>query len=137
MPQHYKSLDEIIALVESFELCEIEPNQFNHHAHITVAVWYLTQSSFDEATKKMKDGLYCFLSHYNLHGYNETVTIFWLKVVQDFLTQSKGKHSIVKLINVAVEKFNNSKIIFQHYSKEILQTEKAKTTYVEPDLKPI
>ena len=85
----------------------------------------------------MKEGLYRFLSHYDLHGYNETITMFWLKVLQQHLSQLKGEHSIVKLVNDAVEKYNSSKLIFQHYSQEILQTEEAKTTWIESDLKPL
>lgn len=136
MPQHYKSPDEIIAVVKGFETCETKPEQFSHRAHITVCVWYLSQSGFDVAEKKMKEGLHRFLSHYDLHGYNETITMFWLKVLQQHLSQSKDNDSIVNLVNGIAEACGDSKIISQHYSKEILQTEEAKTTWIEPDLKP-
>jgi hypothetical protein len=136
MSQHYQSLDEIVAVVRGFETCETKPEQFSHRAHITVCVWYLSQSNFDEAERKMKEGLYRFLLHYGLHGYNETITMFWLKVLQQHLSQSKEKDSIVNLVNEIAEACGDSKIIFHHYSKEILQTDEAKTTWVEPDLLP-
>lgn len=134
--EQYKSLDEIISLVNKFETCEIEPDEFTHRAHITVATWYLTQSGFDEGEMKMKEGLHSFLSHYNLHGYNETITLFWLKAVQDFLTQSEIENSLLSLVNNAVAAFSNSKLIFEYYSEELAKSEEAKASWVEPDLKP-
>lgn len=134
--EQYRSLDEIISLVNRFETCETEPNNFSHRAHITVATWYLTQSGFDEAEKKMKEGLYRFLSHYDLHGYNETITLFWLRAIQNYLTQAKAENSIINLVNEIVEVFSNSKLIFEYYSEELAKSEEAKTSWIEPDLKP-
>lgn len=135
--ENYKSPDEIIAIVKSFEMCEIKPEQFSHGLHITVAAWYLTQSSYEEAEKRMRDGLHRFLSHYNLDGYNETITLFWLKAVQDFLLQYKEKDSIVAIVNDAVGHFSDSKLIFKYYSREHLMSDEAKKKHLEPDLLPL
>lgn len=134
----YHSLEEIIALVRSFESCEIKPEEFNHCAHLTVALWYLSQSSnFEVAANKMRAGLYRFLDHYKLHGYNETITLFWLKVLERFLVQPNDESTLVQLVNKALEAHNDSKIIFQYYSRERLMSEEAKTNWIEPDLKDI
>lgn len=135
--EHYQSLDEITAIVNSFETCEIAPAQFSHGLHIAVATWYLTQSSYEEAEKQMRDGLHRFLAHYNLNGYNETITLFWMKAVQNFLLQSREKDSIVATLNEAVEHFSDSKLIFQFYSREHLMSDEAKKSWVEPDLLPL
>lgn len=133
--EEYKSLDEILSLVMRFETCEIEPKDFSHGAHITVAVWYLTQSDFDEAEKKMKEGLFRFLSHYKLEGYNETITIFWLKFLKSLLKRFEDDISLVQVINETVKSCADSRIIFRYYSKEFVDTDEAKTSWVEPDLK--
>jgi hypothetical protein len=134
----YQSLEEIIALVQSLESCEIEPAAFNHRAHLTVALWYLSQSScFEEAANKMRVGLLRFLSHNKLHGYNETITLFWLKVLKCFLDRRKDGNGFVELTNESVEFYSDSKIIFRHYSRERLMSDEAKANWIEPDLKPM
>jgi len=133
----YQSFEEICSLVKSFESCEIKPDDFSHRVHLTAAVFYLSQSGFEEAAKNVKEGLHRFLSHYNLNGYNETITLFWLKVVEDFLRQNEKDISMLDLVNKTVEARGDSKLIFHHYSRELLNTEKAKTSWVEPDLKTL
>ncbi len=133
--KYYQTFEDVCSLVERFESCEIKPDDFNHRAHLTVAAFYLLHPDFDLAAAKVRDGLFRFLSHYNLDGYNETITIFWLRVVEDFVKKEKREISVPELVNKTIEFCSDSKLVFQYYSREHLNSKEAKTSWVEPDLK--
>lgn len=41
----YKTLDEIKNIVRAFEDCTLPRSEWTHHAHLTIALWYLTHFS--------------------------------------------------------------------------------------------
>lgn len=135
----YESLDEIESVVRGFESCQLPPSRFTHPAHLTVITWYLSRLTAQEAAARMRAGLYRFLDHHGLgHGkYNETITLFWVKLVRRFLDDAEMNRSLLDLTNEAIESFGNSQLIFDYYSKERIFSEEAKTAWVEPDLKPL
>lgn len=135
----YKSDDEIEALVRGFEDCSTLPSQFNHRAHLVVALSYLHLSrlAVTEATARMRAGLYRFLDH---HGedrqvYNETITLFWIKLVQSFLDRTDTSRPLADIANDMIEAYANSQLIYSYYSKERLSSDEAKKEWTEPDVK--
>ena len=134
----YQSADEVESVVRDFEACTTLPSEFTHQAHLTVALWYLSRLSVTEAAERMREGLFRFLNHYGERGYNETITIFWLKVVQSFLAgTTSASRSMTELANELTADYNNSRLIYDYYSKELLASEEAKDNWVEPDLRPL
>lgn len=137
----YQSDDEIKALVHCFEDCSTLPSQFNHRAHLIVALSYLHLSklSVTEATELMRAGLYRFLDH---HGedrqvYNETITLFWIKLVQSFLDRTDASRPVWAIANEMIEACGNSQLIYSYYTKERLSSDEAKKEWVEPDVMPL
>ena len=53
----YRSSDQIVQLVQAFEAGTLAPQEFNHHAHMTVALWYLSRMPFAEATATMRTNI--------------------------------------------------------------------------------
>jgi hypothetical protein len=90
-----------------------------------------------EAVERMRAGLLRFISHHGERGYHETMTLFWLEIVREFLDQSGAGCSLPALANTLIEARGNSRLIFEHYSKELLSSEEAHRTWVEPDVKPL
>lgn len=134
----YQSADEVESVVRNFEAFTTLPSEFIHQAHLTVALWYLSRLSMTDATERMRDGLFRFLNHYGERGYNETITLFWLKVVRNFLAgTTKASRSMTELANELTATYNNSRLIFDYYSKELLASEEAKDNWVEPNLRPL
>lgn len=137
----YKSEDEIEALVHGFEDCSTLPSQFNHRAHLVVALSYLHLFglSVEEATERMRAGLYRFLDH---HGedrqvYNETITLFWIKLVRSFLDRTDASRPLADIANEMIEAYGNSKLIYSYYTKERLSSAEAKKEWIEPGVKPL
>ena len=137
MTDHYKSDDEIRSLVNEFETCSFHPSEFKHYQHLAVALWYVANLSYADASERMKRGIQRLAASYGKTGYHETITVFWLRVVRGFLTGSAGVDSIAVLANQLIEKYAEKNLILDYYSTELLASTEAKSDWVEPDLKPL
>lgn len=135
----YESLDEIEAVVRGFESCGLPPSEFTHAAHLTVALWYLSRLTVPEAAGRMRAGLYRFLDHHGVGHvkYNETITLFWIKMIRKFLDEAEMNRSLADIANDMIASFSDSRLVFDYYSKERIFSEEAKGAWVEPDLKPL
>jgi hypothetical protein len=137
MPRPYESEREIEVVVHGFESCTTDKDSFSHKDHLAVAVWYLRQDEA-QALDLMRASLLRFLDHYDCRAnYHETLTRFWIQQVQGILkNQTKGL-PLLETINSVVEKLGNSRLAFDYYSKELVDSAAAREGWVEPDLKPI
>lgn len=138
---YYSSEMEVEALVQGFEDGTLPDSKFDHPAHLTVALSYLYRShlTVPEATARMRAALYRFLDRYgqDRRKYNETITLFWVKLVRSFLDKTERERQISDLANEMIESFGHSQLIYSYYSKEHLLSEEARTSWVEPDVKPL
>ena len=135
----FKDEKQIQAVVAGFESCETKGDDFTHADHLAVAASYLRDNTEEVALRKMRDGLLRFLT---FHGeetqkYNETITLFWLKRVGACLTDCDEELSWSERVNYVVEVLGNSRLVSDYYSPELLQSEAAKSSWVEPDLKRV
>ena len=136
--RRYRSEREIEELVESFESCAVPPAEFDHGAHLAVALWYLSRLPYEAATVRMRDGLHRYTRHNNAEAnYNETLTIFWLKLVRRFLDQGDATRPLAERADELLKTYSSSKLAFEYYSRELIETPEAKASWVEPDLKPL
>ncbi len=136
---YYKSAEEVEAVVQGFESCATAKEEFKHRSHLTVAVWYLSQSEQQQALSKMRVGLFRFLEYHGVgrEKYNETLTIFWIKLVQSAINQLDDETSLVDTTNTILERLANPRVVFEYYSEACLKSEMAKTGWVKPDLKSL
>lgn len=136
--KRFKEAGEIERLVEGFESCKVAPADFDHGAHLAVALWYLSELPAPLAEARMRAGLHSFTRHHHAEAmYNETLTLFWLKLVRDFLARADAARPFAERANELLATYNSSKLAFEYYSRELIQTPEAKTSWVEPDLKPL
>ena len=134
----YGSRDEIEQVVRGFESCTTGKDGFPHRAHLATAVWYLHDSDPESATNKMRASLERFLNHHDCREhYHETMTVFWIKLVHEVLMSLPPQQSLLEQTNAVVERLNDSKIVFEYYTKSLVGSDKAKRTWVEPDLKKL
>lgn len=133
---HFKDDDEIIELVRRFESCELNPADFRHYQHLTVALWYVRQFPYDVASEKMRAGIRKLAAAYGKMGYHETITLFWLLVVRDFIASCSRDARLYELANRLIVSCTGKNLVNEYYSSELLATAEAKERWVEPDLKP-
>ena len=83
-----RSLAEIETTVRTLQSGDMRPTEFDHGAHLTVALWLLTRFPETEAATRMRDGLQRLLARHGMGGYHETITQFWLCAVRRFLDEA-------------------------------------------------
>lgn len=134
---YYRSDDEIRTLAERFEDCSLPDEDFDHRAHLAVAVWYLSSMTVEQAAKRMRAGLLRFLDHYGAdpQKYNETITQFWVRRLDTFLSATNPALPLAERANRAIELAGGSQTIFSYYTRERVFSEEGRTGWVEPDLK--
>jgi len=134
---HYRSDDEVRSLVESFENCSLPDEDFDHPAHLAVAVWYLSSMTAEEAAERMREGLLRFLAHYGVEPqkYNETITQFWVRRLAMLLKETDSTLSISERATQTIERAGGSQAIFDYYTRERIFSREGRTSWVEPDLK--
>ncbi len=134
----YNSLSDIQNLVTAFDNCTLKHSEWNHAAHLTIALWYL-KSYEQDAIKRIREAIQKYNTAIGIQttqnsGYHETITLFWIRIVQDFILVAEEK-SILQLANELVSKYNQN-LPLQYYSRELLMSWQARVNWVEPDLKP-
>jgi hypothetical protein len=133
----FQSDAEIESLAQRFETCELQPDEFPHGAHVALSVRAFMRLPQDEAVRRIHEGLRRFVRNYNLKVYNETITLFWIRLIRRFVEDCGAGASVKDAANEAIICFGNPRIIFDYYTKELLLSEEARTGWVEPDLKPL
>ena len=114
------------------------PDEFNHRLHVRLAYIFLSRMSQRDAWQAMRDWTFRYLAHHDVDPgkYNETMTRAWMLAVRHFMARTpctKSFDEFVELNPVVLD----SAILLTHYSKELLQSDEARRTFVEPDLDPI
>ena len=135
----YKSKEEILSVVRSFETGTISRDDWKHAEHLTVACYYIFHHEPERAYKKMRDGIFNLLRAFEIDlskemPYHETITRFWMGTISDFYA-SKNGYSIVELTNEILKIGGDKDFPLRFYSRELLFSDKARKEYVEPDLK--
>ena len=138
MSGHYKAESEIEAAVRGFESCSTGKSEFTHISHLAVTVWYLRRWSLEQATERMRASLFRFIDHYSIQGkYHETLTVFWMKVVQKRLDELDPALSLLETTNAVIEALGDARLVFEYYSDGLLWSAEARAKWVQPDLKPL
>lgn len=133
----YADEREIEALVRGFEDLTLPPQEFDHAGHLTVALWYLARLSGPEASERMRGGLRRFAAHHGSNLYHETITLFWLRVVGAFLGREREGRALHELANRLAASYSDKGLVNDYYSPALIQTDEAKSSGVEPDVKPL
>jgi len=137
-PPLYRSSDQITQLVRDFEAGTLAPDQFNHHAHMTVALWYLSQMPFAKATATMRTNIQHFAArHQQNQLYHETITGFWMRLLRHILDTADPSEPFADVVYRVITTFGTMDVFFRHYSKERAFSPEARQRWVNPDLIPL
>ena len=136
-----KEEKELADLVKAFEERTLMKSEWTHAAHLLVGMHYCLNHSFGIAKNLMRDGIYWLNDAHGTpntktSGYHETMTMFWLAEISEFLSENSAETNLVDLANKLLEELDDSKLPFRFYSRELIFSSKARETIVEPDLHP-
>lgn len=133
----YENENEIRSLVKAFETGTISEKDWRHAEHLVTALFYLSNHDFETALAKMRGGIFNLLKSFGVDlskemPYHETLTIFWMRTVEDF-KKSKNGASMPEICNELTVKFDKDYPL-RFYSRELLFSDKARAEFVEADL---
>ena len=134
----YGSDEEVLEVVRKFESCEYAPDDFKHRLHLTVGLVYLLDAPYSEALERMRQSLRRFVKHHKLSGvYHETLTVFWMRRVLAFTEQADRTLGLARLANELNDACADSRVVFDYYTRERLDSDKARAYWLDSDLKPL
>lgn len=121
-----------------FESGKVLPADFNHRAHLRLAYVYLAENDTETACRMMRESLQSLLqhNHIDVSKYHETLTRAWIMAVRHFMEKTPNAASADAFIDQNPIMLD-AKIMLTHYSAELIFSEEARATFVEPDLDPI
>jgi hypothetical protein len=132
----YLTEDAIREVIRKFERCEYAPAEFTHALHLTVGCWYLCTLSAEEALNRMRTHLLKFSAHHGKHGYHETITRFWIELLDGALRQQAADATVLSRVNAVVALFPKE-VLFDYYTRDRVMSDTAKREWVEPDVREI
>jgi hypothetical protein len=134
----YGSDEEVLEVLRRFESCEFAPDEFKHRLHLTVALVYLLDSPYHVALERMRRGLGRFVKHHRLSGvYHETLTVFWMRRVLAFAERAGRGRGLAELANELSDGCGDPRVVFDYYTRERLESDKARAYWLDSDLKPL
>jgi hypothetical protein len=126
MKDYYQTETEIESVVQGFESCTTG-NDFPHHKHLAVAVWYLREGTVEQAFERMRSSLLRFLDHHGIDRgkYKEELTRAWINLVHEELEKLDPKLPLVTLTNTVIEQLSDMNAVFERYPDNLaLQRER-------------
>ena len=138
----FRTNEEIFSLVRRFGDCTLPRSEWTHAAHLTVALWFLLEFDWPEATERVRRGIRRYNAAHGIlptptGGYHETLTLFWLRVVRSFLEGGRNEaRSLVSLANELTATADRD-LPLRHYTRARLFSTEARASWVEPDLRPV
>jgi hypothetical protein len=140
--EYYRTTGEVESLVRAFEACTLPRPEWTHQAHLTVALWYLAHCSGREATARIRNGIKRYNAANGVQmtkdgGYHETITLFWICAISKYLLLADAGCSFVELANGMIARFSDGRLPLEYYSRELLMSWRARTSWVAPDLKAL
>jgi len=125
-----------VEMTRALERGEIANENFRHASHLHVAWVYLSETtSVDQASARMRDTLRRFAASVGKpEKYHETITLFWVRLLA--LAREASGETLEKLV-AANPQLLEKNFPLAYYSRERLFSDKARTRWLEPDLKPI
>ena len=111
--------------------------QFRHASHLRVAWVYLHESSSaEQATARMSATLRRFAAAAGKpEKYHETITGFWIRILA--VLRESGEHSSLERVLEANPCLLEKDSLLEYYSRETVFSDRARTSWVDPDLKCI
>lgn len=140
--REFHTVSEIEKLISMFETCSLSRCEWDHAAHLTVALWYLTNYEDKQAINIIREGI----QKYNIAmdikttkngGYHETLTLFWIYMVRHYLLNQDNIGSLLQLANELIHTYRNKSLPLEYYSRDLLMSWEARNGWIDPDLKTL
>ena len=131
-------------LIHAFESLSLDPSEWTHRTHVSIAFLYLREHGFDGALERIRQGIKAYNAHHAVEesatsGYNETTTTALLTLI-DTVMRAYGE--ILPASNADEFCECHPELMSKHilrcfYTPERRMHPEAKVRFIEPDLAPL
>lgn len=132
------------ALIARFEDGTLPKEQWTHHAHLSVGLWYASRLDFEDALVAVRDGILRLNAVHGVpttpsRGYHETITRFYLRVLCDYVAREEPRPPGEWAVRVRrlLARYGDRELPLRHYTRDRLMSPQARFGWVEPDLRPL
>jgi hypothetical protein len=123
--------------LRAFEDLSFPADLFHHREHIRVAWLYLKSSDASRAAERMSEGIRRFANHQGAtQKYHHTLTLAWMRLVAAALVETPEGYKFDQFL-AAHPDLADKNVLAKYYSNELMQTNAARESWVEPDLQPL
>jgi hypothetical protein len=125
------------AVLQAFAACQLDPAKFHHADHIRLAWLCVNRYGAGRAEARLLDGIRKFAEHAGVpRKFHFTITIAWTRLVTAAQNNSPAANNFSDWIQLHPELLDRN-LLAKYYSLDSLQTEDARSGWVEPDLAPL
>jgi hypothetical protein len=125
------------AVVRAFEQCQLDPSKFHHADHIRLAWLCVNRFGAGEAEAKLLDGIRKFAQRAGVpRKFMHTATIAWTRLVGAAQNSGSLADNFSEWIQSHPELLDRN-LLAKYYSPGRLETEEARSGWIEPDLAPL
>jgi flavin reductase (DIM6/NTAB) family NADH-FMN oxidoreductase RutF len=133
--RHYRSVGDQV-FMKALEENTLDTRKWMHRAHLRLAWNYIRDLGKDAAEPVIKQTIKSrFINASNKH-YHETITTFYISLMSAAIRSQTEEGDFFALVE-QFPQLLDPKTIDHYYTHEQLYSEKARTTFVPPDLKPL
>lgn len=137
------SAEALASFLRGFEDGTWPVKEWTHRSHVIMAACYLTALNEADATSVIRENI----RGYNLaqggqntdtSGYHETLTIFWIRVIDRFLRSLPPALSRLDKIRAAAGEFGGRSRLFEDFwTFDVVKSVEARRTWIAPDRLPL
>ncbi|HHP7230293.1 MAG TPA: hypothetical protein ACFCUY_05470 [Xenococcaceae cyanobacterium] len=131
-------------MIVAFLSCKLPREEWTHEAHLKVGLWHLLYYSPEESLIKLRQSikkynLACEIENTEEQGYHETITQFYVWLIERFIQETDCSQPIDVLADELIRCYcyGDKKILFCYYSRDRLFSKAARLSWVKPDLQPL
>jgi hypothetical protein len=129
-------------LVRAFLDRSLPKPEWTHEAHLRVGLWHLLQYPPQEALDRLRDGIQqynvaCGVANTDSSGYHESITRFYVWVIDRFLVATDRSRPTDELADALVRECSDKELPLRYWSRDRLLSAEARLRWIEPDLQPL
>jgi hypothetical protein len=137
----FRSDAEALALCRAFAAATLPKRAWTHRAHLTIALWHLSQAPAEDALGAIRAGIKRLnralgTTDTETSGYHETITVLYVRLVAAWRSAAPTE-GFADSANRLYDELGGRDVPFRYYSKPVLESVAARLGWVAPDLSPL
>jgi hypothetical protein len=134
----FDTIEKIEGFIAAFEACSLPKARWTHHAHLVVALWYLSHHAHDDALDIVRRRIRAYneavgTANTDSSGYHETLTRLFLRGVADHMAEHRDAALPVAVTALLQSPLASKEWPLRFYSSERLFSVAARRDWIEPD----